>query len=119
MQHDEVSADSVLTAALEPDAAMQTLGQRLVWTARADLALERSDPHLALHITDQLLASAVGLSSESSIPRLAKGTAIGHGGEFDQPQRTHFRRVFSSLECTDSCNASPKRPVSMHLLSSS
>jgi DNA-binding CsgD family transcriptional regulator len=72
LQHDEASADSVLTAALEPDAAMQTLGQRLVWAARAELALARDDPHLALHITDQLLASAVGLSSESSIPRLAK-----------------------------------------------
>jgi len=72
LQHDQASADSLLTAALEPDAAMQTLGQRLVWAARADLALARDDPHLALRITDQLLASAVGLSSESSIPRLAK-----------------------------------------------
>src|SRR2546426_338612 len=72
LQHDQASADSILTAALEPDAAMQTLGQRLVWAARADLALARDDPHLALHITDQLLASAVGLSSESSIPHLAK-----------------------------------------------
>jgi DNA-binding CsgD family transcriptional regulator len=72
LQHDQAAADSILTAALEPDAAMQTLGQRLVWAARADLALVRDDPALALHITDQLLASAVGLSSESSIPRLAK-----------------------------------------------
>jgi len=72
LQYDLAKADSLLTAALEPDAAMQTLGQRLVWAARADLALARDDPHLALHITDQLFASAVGLSSESSIPRLAK-----------------------------------------------
>ena len=72
LQHDLAKADSILTVALEPDAAMQTLGQRLVWAARADLALARDDPHLALHITDQLLASAVGLSSESSIPHLAK-----------------------------------------------
>jgi DNA-binding CsgD family transcriptional regulator len=43
-----------------------------VWAAGADLALARGDPDLALHITDQLLASAIGLSSESSIPRLAK-----------------------------------------------
>jgi DNA-binding CsgD family transcriptional regulator/tetratricopeptide (TPR) repeat protein len=72
LQRDQASADLLLTAALPPDAAMQTLGQRLVWAARADLALARDDPHLALHITDQLLASAVGLSRESSIPRLAK-----------------------------------------------
>src|SRR6266699_475192 len=39
LQHDEASADSVLTAALEPDATMQTLGQRLIWATRADLAL--------------------------------------------------------------------------------
>src|SRR6266704_791445 len=72
LQHDQASADSLLTTALEPDTAMQTLGQRLVWAARAELALARDDPHLALHITDQLLASALGLSSEASIPRLAK-----------------------------------------------
>jgi tetratricopeptide (TPR) repeat protein len=72
LHHDQASADSLLTASLPPHAPMQTLGQRLVWAARADLALERSDPRLALHITDQLLASAVGLSNESSIPRLAK-----------------------------------------------
>src|SRR3989442_11765662 len=72
LQHDQASADSLLTAALDPDAAMQTVGQRLVWAARADLALARADPPLALHITDQLLASAVGLSSQSSIPRLTK-----------------------------------------------
>src|SRR2546421_549411 len=47
LQHDEASADSLLTAALEPDAVMQTLGQRLVWAARAGLALARDDPHLA------------------------------------------------------------------------
>src|SRR2546426_1368425 len=41
LQHDQASADSLLTAALEPDAAMQMLGQRLVWAARADLALAR------------------------------------------------------------------------------
>ncbi|HLX57696.1 MAG TPA: LuxR C-terminal-related transcriptional regulator, partial [Ktedonobacteraceae bacterium] len=72
LQHDQASADAVLTAALESKAAMHTLGQRLVWVARAELALARDDPTLALHITDQLLASAFGLSNESNIPRLAK-----------------------------------------------
>jgi len=72
LHHDQASADSLLTAALPPDAPMQTLGQRLVWAARADLALARDDPRLALHITDQLLASVVSLSRASSIPCLAK-----------------------------------------------
>jgi predicted ATPase len=72
LQGDQASADSILRAALEPNAAMHTLGQRLVWAARTELVLARGDPDLALHITDQLLASAVGLSSEASIPHLAK-----------------------------------------------
>jgi DNA-binding CsgD family transcriptional regulator len=71
-QHDVTRAESLLNAALGPDDPAQTVGQRLVWYARAELALARNDPPLALHITDQLLASAVGLSSESSIPRLSK-----------------------------------------------
>jgi len=71
-QHDVTRAESLLSAALRPDDPAQTVGQRLVWYARAELALARNDPPLALHITDQLFASAAGLSSESSIPRLAK-----------------------------------------------
>jgi DNA-binding CsgD family transcriptional regulator len=64
-------AEFLLTTALDPDTPSQTLGQRIVWYARAELALAHDDPHLAMHITDQLLASS-GLSSESSIPRLSK-----------------------------------------------
>src|SRR5713101_2186705 len=72
LQHDQTSAEAILTAALEPDAPMQTIGQRLVWAARADLALARSDPGTALDITEQLIASASNLSAESVIPRLWK-----------------------------------------------
>ena len=72
LQQDHTSAESILNAALEPDAAMQTIGQRLVWTARADLALARGEPGLALSITDRLIASATNLSHESVIPRLWK-----------------------------------------------
>jgi DNA-binding CsgD family transcriptional regulator len=72
LQHDEAQADSILTAALEPGAAMQTLGQRLVWAARADLALACGEPDQALSITEQLIASAVNPSDEQVIPRLWK-----------------------------------------------
>jgi DNA-binding CsgD family transcriptional regulator/Flp pilus assembly protein TadD len=72
LHHDLAKAESILTAALEPDAAMQTIGQRLVWSARADLALARSDPELALDIADQLIASAANLTGERVIPRLWK-----------------------------------------------
>jgi DNA-binding CsgD family transcriptional regulator len=72
LQQDHTSAEAILTAALEPDAPMQTIGQRLVWTARADLALARSDPGTALDITERLIASASNLSDEYVIPRLWK-----------------------------------------------
>src|SRR5437899_12610746 len=51
---------------------MQTIGQRGVWAARADLALARGDPGLALDIADRLIASAANLSSVRVIPRLWK-----------------------------------------------
>jgi DNA-binding CsgD family transcriptional regulator/Flp pilus assembly protein TadD len=72
LQQDLTKAELILSAALEPDAPMQTIGQRLVWAARADLALARSDPVLALDITDRLIASAANLSNERVIPRLWK-----------------------------------------------
>src|SRR3989442_14334797 len=72
LQHDLTKADSILTAALEPDAAMQTVGQRLVWAARVELALARGDPGLALDLTDRLIASAANMSEERVIPRLWK-----------------------------------------------
>jgi non-specific serine/threonine protein kinase len=72
LQQDPALADSILTSALEPDAAMQTIGQRLVWAARAELAFARHDPDLALDIVDQLIASATNLSDECVIPRLWK-----------------------------------------------
>jgi ATP/maltotriose-dependent transcriptional regulator MalT len=72
LQHDLTKAASILDAAIEPDAAMQTIGQRLVWAARADLALARRDPDLALDITERLIASATNLSDERVIPRLWK-----------------------------------------------
>ncbi len=72
LQHDLTRAETLLTAALGADAPAQTVGQRLVWSARAELALARSDPGLALDITDRLIASAANLSAERVIPRLWK-----------------------------------------------
>jgi len=72
LQNDQMSAEAILTAAIERDAPMQTIGQRLVWAARADLALARSDPGTARDITERLIASASNLSEECVIPRLWK-----------------------------------------------
>ncbi len=90
LQQDQTSAETILTAALEPDAAMQTIGQRLVWAARADLALARSDSGLALDITEQLIASAANLSDERVIPRLWKlrGEALAVPGRIEEAETT-------------------------------
>ncbi len=71
-QHDVTRAEALLNAALGPDDPAQTVGQRLVWYARTELALARNDPLLALHIADQLLASTANISEERVIPRLWK-----------------------------------------------
>jgi DNA-binding CsgD family transcriptional regulator/tetratricopeptide (TPR) repeat protein len=72
LQQDLTKAESTLTAALKPDASMQTIGQRLVWAARAELALARGDPGQALDITDRLIVSATNLSAKHVIPHLWK-----------------------------------------------
>src|SRR5262249_26545500 len=54
-QGDSGRAEVVLDAAIAPDAAADTLGQRLAWCARAELALARGDPGLARQIVDRLL----------------------------------------------------------------
>jgi DNA-binding CsgD family transcriptional regulator len=72
LQHDLTRTEAVLNAVLPPDAPSQTIGQRLVWTARAELALARGDAGLALEITERLIASAANLSNEHVIPRLWK-----------------------------------------------
>ena len=51
---------------------MQTIGQRLVWAARAEIALARGDHTQALDITDKLIASATNLSEEVVVPLLWK-----------------------------------------------
>ena len=89
-QQDQTSAEAILTAALEPDAAMQTSGQRLVWAARADLALARGDSVLALDITERLISSAANLSDERVIPCLWKlrGEALAALGRIEEAETT-------------------------------
>jgi predicted ATPase/DNA-binding NarL/FixJ family response regulator len=72
LQHELARAESVLNTALGPDTPLHTIGQRIAWCARAELALAQSDPGLALHIVDKLIASAANVSGEGSIPRLAE-----------------------------------------------
>src|SRR5437870_1785332 len=46
-QQDVTRAESILDAALDPDAPMRTFGQRMVWYVRAELALAKGEPDLA------------------------------------------------------------------------
>lgn len=75
-QHDLAQAESVLGTLLNPQT--RRMGQRLAWSARAELALAQGDADLALHIVEQLIMSAANSSSESVIPRLShlRGKAL-------------------------------------------
>jgi DNA-binding CsgD family transcriptional regulator len=70
MQGNLERAEAVLDAILEPDAPAQTLGQRLAWGARAELALAAADPEAALRIVDHLETS-IPYASEHAILRLS------------------------------------------------
>jgi len=75
-QQDLAKAESVLGPLLSPQT--RRMGQRMAWCARAELALAQRDPNLALHIVEQLIASAANSSSQSAIPRLShlRGNAL-------------------------------------------
>ncbi len=75
---DLARAESLLTAALASDAPPQTQAQRLIWFARAQLALAQGEPYRTLAITEQLFASAAHVVGEQSIPHLAhlRGKAL-------------------------------------------
>src|SRR5438876_10187580 len=68
---DLAQAEALLTAASASDAPPQTLAQRLIWYARAQLALAQGEPYRTLAITEQLFASAAHVAAEQSIPHLA------------------------------------------------
>jgi len=95
-QHDFAWAETILGAALGPHDPPQTIGQRIIWYARAELAFARDDCYLALHIVDQLVTSAANLAQEESIPHLLKlrgeiFTALKQGAEAEMA--LHHARV--------------------------
>ncbi|HEU0002264.1 MAG TPA: tetratricopeptide repeat protein [Ktedonobacteraceae bacterium] len=72
LQGELEQAEALLTTEFSGDAPVQTMGQRMAWCSRAELALARGDPELALQITRRLSASAANFSEQQSIPRLSK-----------------------------------------------
>lgn len=71
-QHELAQAEALLQTILDATTPMQTLGQRLCWAARAELALARGEPDLALDIIEHLIASSERAAEQRIIPRLWK-----------------------------------------------
>jgi predicted ATPase/DNA-binding CsgD family transcriptional regulator len=67
------AAQALLDATLNSTLPLQTLGQRSLWHARAELALAQGEPSLALQISDQLIEFTANIEScgISAIPQLA------------------------------------------------
>jgi DNA-binding NarL/FixJ family response regulator len=80
MEENVSDAAALLVAELDPHLPLQTLGQRRLWQAQADVALARHDPHQALQIADRLAAAAANLESSAvgQIPTLVflRGRAL-------------------------------------------
>ena len=86
LSHQLLQAETTLREAFDVTAPAQTLGQRLIWCARAELALAERDASQALQIVEQLIASAGSPSDNCVILRLAmlRGdalTALHHTSE--------------------------------------
>ena len=62
LQGDLMGAQACLETPLAPQTPMDTMGKRYCWARRAELALARGDPALALDIAQRLVASAPGMS---------------------------------------------------------
>jgi tetratricopeptide (TPR) repeat protein len=67
-----LQAETVLQTAPPPTTLPQTLGQRLIWCAHAELALARKEPAQALQIIEYLITSAAPSSERHNILRLAR-----------------------------------------------
>jgi DNA-binding CsgD family transcriptional regulator len=86
-QRDFARAREVLALALPPDTPMQTQGQRLCWTASAELALATNQPASALDSVERLIAAAPAGGHEAGcIPRLwhLRGQALAALGRSDE-----------------------------------
>jgi DNA-binding CsgD family transcriptional regulator/tetratricopeptide (TPR) repeat protein len=72
LQNDLDQAEKVLQAALSPDTPMQTMAQRMVWCAKAELALAQANPARALEILDQPGASDAEMGEGQGSLRILK-----------------------------------------------
>ena len=88
-QNDLANAQAALDAVPSPDDPPETLGHRLVYCARVELALARGEPARALEIIDQLIASAANAKPDgSNILRVSflRGQALTALGRFAEAE---------------------------------
>jgi DNA-binding NarL/FixJ family response regulator len=78
VRHQLQQANQVLSRFITPDLPMQTLAQRLVWTAQVELLLAEDKPQKALSIVNKLIETARNCTETTVIPRLwyLKGQAL-------------------------------------------
>ncbi len=67
-----LQAERILKTTLDLTTPPQTLGQRLMWCARAELALAQNNPSQALQIIKQLITSTAQSEETRDIPRVAR-----------------------------------------------
>src|SRR5207248_10626151 len=77
-QEDFSYAELILKVALDPQTPAQTMAQRLMWCAKAELALAQADPAGALDMTDVLIASDPQTTEERNSLRVSplRGEAL-------------------------------------------
>lgn len=89
--HDLSAAEAVLKNALPADSPTHSIGQRLCWCARVELALAQNDPTLALELIDRMTISAPNVIDPlaPNIIRLAllRGEALQQLDRMDEAQK--------------------------------
>jgi DNA-binding CsgD family transcriptional regulator len=83
-------AESVIASALGPNTAHASMGQRLLWSARAELALAAGEPAETLRISQELAVSAPNASEGRLVPRLERlrGEALAALGRTAEAEAT-------------------------------
>jgi tetratricopeptide (TPR) repeat protein len=87
-QQDLPRAREIIGNALSPGTPARSLGQRLSWCARADLALAEHDPELVLHIADQLIDASPQSDRGMPIVRMCelRGRALALLGRINEAE---------------------------------
>ncbi|HEY6410856.1 MAG TPA: hypothetical protein VIY29_25665, partial [Ktedonobacteraceae bacterium] len=85
-QGDCARAKVVLDDVFGPQTPCQTMAQRLVWCARAELELAQAHPDQALSIIDRLISTAAHVEDGAVIPRLwhLRGEALVALGRMEE-----------------------------------